>query len=111
MYIYQRTSHPRVAGSNPAGRGPEFGVAKQPGQRGASQRSGPLFDAHVAIPYVGQQGLTLVSSKWKEKHWELVACWRCRTGGYKLRYSVYESKPWLDKYADYVPKELPLPQK
>ena len=25
--------------------------------------------------------------------------------------SVYESKPWLDKYADYVPKELPLPQK
>src|SRR5918997_1401556 len=23
--------------------------------------------------------------------------------------SVYESKPWLDRYADYVPKELPLP--
>src|SRR5215203_3024189 len=55
--------------------------------------------------------LTLVSSKGKEKHWELVACWRCRTGGYKVGNSVYESKPWLDKYADYVPKELPLPQK
>jgi long-chain acyl-CoA synthetase len=25
--------------------------------------------------------------------------------------SVYESKPWLDRYADYVPKELPLPAK
>ena len=25
--------------------------------------------------------------------------------------SAYENKPWLDKYADYVPKELPLPQK
>src|SRR5919107_3491199 len=25
--------------------------------------------------------------------------------------SVYESKPWLDRYADYVPKELPLPEK
>ncbi|MCA1738488.1 MAG: long-chain fatty acid--CoA ligase, partial [Actinobacteria bacterium] len=25
--------------------------------------------------------------------------------------SVYESKPWLEKYADYVPKELPLPEK
>ena len=23
--------------------------------------------------------------------------------------SVYESKPWLERYADYVPKELPLP--
>src|SRR3712207_4785041 len=60
---------------------------------------------------LASKGLTLVSSKWKEKHWELVACWRCRTGGYKLGYFVYESKPWLDKYADYVPKELPLPQK
>ena len=28
-----------------------------------------------------------------------------------MGYFVYESKPWLDKYADYVPKELPLPQK
>ncbi len=25
--------------------------------------------------------------------------------------SVYESKPWLERYADYVPKELPLPEK
>ena len=25
--------------------------------------------------------------------------------------SVYESKPWLERYADYVPKELPLPQR
>jgi long-chain acyl-CoA synthetase len=25
--------------------------------------------------------------------------------------SVYESKPWLERYADYVPKELPLPTK
>lgn len=25
--------------------------------------------------------------------------------------SVYESKPWLAKYADYVPEELPLPSK
>ncbi len=25
--------------------------------------------------------------------------------------SIYESKPWLDRYADYVPKELPLPTK
>ncbi|HZC18604.1 MAG TPA: AMP-binding protein, partial [Rubrobacteraceae bacterium] len=25
--------------------------------------------------------------------------------------SVYESKPWLDMYADYVPKELPLPER
>jgi long-chain acyl-CoA synthetase len=25
--------------------------------------------------------------------------------------SVYKSKPWLDRYADYVPKELPLPAK
>ena len=25
--------------------------------------------------------------------------------------SVYENKPWLDMYADYVPKELPLPEK
>src|ERR687885_15327 len=25
--------------------------------------------------------------------------------------SVYESKPWLDRYPDYVPKELPLPEK
>jgi len=23
--------------------------------------------------------------------------------------SVYENKPWLERYADYVPKELPLP--
>jgi long-chain acyl-CoA synthetase len=23
--------------------------------------------------------------------------------------SIYESKPWLERYADYVPKELPLP--
>src|SRR5919112_6788495 len=23
--------------------------------------------------------------------------------------SVYESKPWLERYAEYVPKELPLP--
>ena len=29
----------------------------------------------------------------------------------KVGNSVYENKPWLDKYADYVPKELPLPQK
>jgi len=25
--------------------------------------------------------------------------------------SVYENKPWLERYADYVPKELPLPEK
>ncbi len=25
--------------------------------------------------------------------------------------SVYESKPWLERYPDYVPKELPLPEK
>ena len=25
--------------------------------------------------------------------------------------SAYENKPWLDMYADYVPKELPLPEK
>ena len=25
--------------------------------------------------------------------------------------SVYESKPWLGRYADYVPQELPLPEK
>ncbi len=25
--------------------------------------------------------------------------------------SVYESKPWLGRYADHVPKELPLPEK
>ena len=25
--------------------------------------------------------------------------------------SAYESRPWLDKYADYVPKKLPLPEK
>lgn len=25
--------------------------------------------------------------------------------------SVYEGKPWLERYADYVPKELPLPKK
>ncbi len=25
--------------------------------------------------------------------------------------SIYESKPWLERYADYVPKELPLPTK
>ena len=25
--------------------------------------------------------------------------------------SVYESKPWLERYADYVPKELPLPMR
>lgn len=25
--------------------------------------------------------------------------------------SVYESKPWLERYADHVPKELPLPEK
>jgi long-chain acyl-CoA synthetase len=25
--------------------------------------------------------------------------------------SVYESKPWLKRYADYVPKELPLPER
>ncbi|HEX2729429.1 MAG TPA: AMP-binding protein, partial [Rubrobacteraceae bacterium] len=25
--------------------------------------------------------------------------------------SVYESKPWLDRYAAYVPKELPPPEK
>ena len=25
--------------------------------------------------------------------------------------SVYENKPWLDRYPDYVPKELPLPEK
>jgi long-chain acyl-CoA synthetase len=25
--------------------------------------------------------------------------------------SVYESKPWLARYADYVPEELPLPEK
>jgi long-chain acyl-CoA synthetase len=25
--------------------------------------------------------------------------------------SIYESKPWLELYADYVPKELPLPEK
>jgi long-chain acyl-CoA synthetase len=25
--------------------------------------------------------------------------------------SVYESKPWLERYAGYVPKELPLPEK
>ncbi|MGI8538340.1 MAG: long-chain-fatty-acid--CoA ligase [Rubrobacteraceae bacterium] len=25
--------------------------------------------------------------------------------------SVYEGKPWLKQYADYVPKELPLPEK
>ena len=25
--------------------------------------------------------------------------------------SIYESKPWLEMYADYVPKELPLPEK
>jgi long-chain acyl-CoA synthetase len=25
--------------------------------------------------------------------------------------SVYESKPWLDRYADHVPKELPPPEK
>ena len=24
--------------------------------------------------------------------------------------SVYESKPWLERYADHVPKELPLPE-
>ena len=54
--------------------------------------------------------LTLVS-KGKEKHWELVARLRCRTGGYRVGNSAYENKPWLDKYADYVPKELPLPQK
>jgi long-chain acyl-CoA synthetase len=28
-----------------------------------------------------------------------------------LMSSVYEQKPWLDKYPDYVPKELPLPEK
>ena len=49
--------------------------------------------------------------KGKEKHWELVARLRCRTGGYKVGNSAYENKPWLDKYADYVPKDLPLPQK
>ncbi len=25
--------------------------------------------------------------------------------------SVYESKPWLERYADHVPKELPLPER
>lgn len=25
--------------------------------------------------------------------------------------SVYEEKPWLERYAEYVPKELPMPQK
>ncbi|MDQ4062402.1 MAG: AMP-binding protein, partial [Actinomycetota bacterium] len=25
--------------------------------------------------------------------------------------SIYESKPWLERYADYVPKELPLPER
>ena len=25
--------------------------------------------------------------------------------------SSYENKPWLDRYADYVPKELPLLEK
>lgn len=25
--------------------------------------------------------------------------------------SIYEGKPWLESYAEYVPKELPLPQK
>ena len=25
--------------------------------------------------------------------------------------SVYESKPWLARYADHVPAELPLPEK
>ncbi|HET7479337.1 MAG TPA: long-chain fatty acid--CoA ligase [Rubrobacteraceae bacterium] len=25
--------------------------------------------------------------------------------------SIYERKPWLDLYADYVPKELPIPEK
>jgi len=35
-----------------------------------------------------------------------------RRGEGKVRVSsVYENKPWLDRYADHVPKELPLPEK
>ena len=26
-------------------------------------------------------------------------------------FSLYESKPWLERYTDYVPKELPLPER
>jgi long-chain acyl-CoA synthetase len=36
-----------------------------------------------------------------------------RAGGQEVKVgaSAYENKPWLDMYADYVPKELPLPEK
>ena len=63
-----------------------------------------------ALTMMPSNKLALVS-KGKEKQWELAAHPRCRTGGYKVGNSAYENKPWLDKYADYVPKELPLPQK
>jgi long-chain acyl-CoA synthetase len=36
-----------------------------------------------------------------------------RAGGQEVKVgaSAYENKPWLDMYADYVPKDLPLPEK
>ena len=65
---------------------------------------------HQALTMMAGEGLTSVT-KGKEKHYESAARWRWRTGGHKVGNSVYENKPWLDKYADYMPKELPLPLK
>src|SRR5829696_5924231 len=36
---------------------------------------------------------------------------RGRTGGARMSFSAYDSKPWLARYADYVPEELASPEK